>query len=248
MLGFLIVRNLKTRYRQTVLGAVWSVLHPLVLMGAFVLFAEKVIQIPSEGVPYPLFVLAALVPWSLLSQSLTVAAESVVRDINLVSKVYVPRLVLPVAAVAALLVDYVIALALLVGMMALYTTAPDWTALLWLPGLSLLTVALALAVGIWFSALMVMYRDVRSLVPVLLQIWLFATPIAYPSSLVPDDWQLVYGLNPMAGVVEGFRAVLLGTDAPETTIVAASVGVTVALLIGGLTYFRRVDRVFADVI
>jgi lipopolysaccharide transport system permease protein len=245
---FLILRNLKIRYRQTALGAAWAVLHPLILMGAFVLFAEKVINIPSEGVPYPLFAFAAIVPWTLFSQSLTLAAESVVRDINLVSKVYVPRLVLPLAAVGALVIDYGIALAILFVMMGLYSTFPDPTAIFWLPALTILALGVAFAVGIWFSALMVMYRDIRMLVPVLLQIWLFATPIAYPSSLVPEEWQLVYGLNPMAGVVEGFRAALLGTPAPEVGVLVASACVTAVLLATGLAYFRRVDRTFADVI
>jgi lipopolysaccharide transport system permease protein len=244
---FLVLRNLEIRYRQTALGGAWAVLHPLGLMGAFVLFAE-VINIPSEGVPYALFAFAAIVPWTLFSQSLTLAAESVVRDINLVSKVYVPRLVLPLSAVGALVIDYAIALAILFVMMGLYSTYPDPTAILWLPALTLLTLGVAFAVGFWFSALMVMYRDIRMLVPVLLQIWLIATPIAYPSSLVPEEWQLVYGLNPMAGVVEGFRAALLGTPAPEVAVVAVSACVTAMLLTTGLAYFRRVDRTFADVI
>jgi len=248
VLYFLILRNLKIRFRQTVLGAAWAVLYPLALMATFVLFAEKVIKIPSDGVPYPLFAFAALAPWGLFSQSLTIAAESIVRDINLVSKLYVPRLLLPLASVAALLVDYLIALAILFVMMVLYSTTPDLTAVFWLPALTLLALSLAFAIGVWFSALMVMYRDIRSVVPVLLQIWLFATPVAYPSSLVPEQWRIVYGLNPMAGVVEGFRSALLGTPSPESSMLAVSAAVTVLLLAGGLTYFRRVDRTFADVI
>lgn len=248
VLYFLILRNLKARFRQTLLGAAWAVVQPLALMLVFVVFVEKIIKVPSEGVPYPLFAFAALIPWGLLSQSLAVAAESVVRDINLVSKVYVPRLALPLSAVGALLVDFVIGFGILFVMMALYTTFPDPSAVFWVPALTLLALALALAIGIWLSALMVMYRDVRSLVPVLIQMWLFATPVAYPSSLVPEEWRVVYGLNPMAGVVEGFRSALLGTPTPDAGMLAASAGVTVVLLVGGLMYFRRVERIFADVI
>jgi lipopolysaccharide transport system permease protein len=245
---FLLLRNLKVRYRQTVLGAAWAVLQPLALMGVFVIFLEKLIGVPSEGAAYPLFAFAALVPWGLVSSSVTVAAESVVRDMNLVSKVYVPRLLIPFAAVGALLVDFLIALGILFVLMTLYSTAPEPSALLLVPLLTLLTLALALAVGVWLSALMVMYRDVGSAVPFLAQVWLFATPVAYPSSLVPDEWQTLYGLNPMAGVVEGFRSALLGTPAPDSGMLAASALMTVVLLAGALTYFRRVDRIFADVI
>jgi len=248
ILFFLVLRNLKVRFRQTALGAAWAVLQPLALMGVFVVFVEKVIKVPSEGEPYALFAFAGLVPWGLFAQSLTGAAESVVRDMNLVAKVFVPRLALPLAAVAALLVDFVISLVILLVMMALYSTSPDVTALFWIPIFSLLALALAVAVGVWLSALMVMYRDVRALVPVLLQMWLFATPVAYPSSLVPAGWRSVYGVNPMSGVVEGFRSALLGTPAPTGGMLAVSVSMTFVLLASGLAYFRRVDRTFADVI
>jgi lipopolysaccharide transport system permease protein len=248
VLYFLLLRNLKARYRQTVLGAAWAVLQPLALMGVFVIFLEKLIGVPSEGIPYPIFAFAALVPWGLASSSVTVAAESVVRDMNLVSKVYVPRLLIPFAAVGALLVDFLIALGILFVLMTLYSISPEPTALFVVPALTLLALALALAVGVWLSALMVMYRDVRSAVPFLAQLWLFATPVAYPSSLVPDEWQTVYALNPMVGVVEGFRWALLGTPAPDSGMLAISGVMTVLLLGGAFTYFRRVDRIFADVI
>jgi lipopolysaccharide transport system permease protein len=248
VLFFMLLRNLKVRYRQTVLGAAWAVLQPLALMGVLVIFIEKIVQVPSDGAPYPLFALAALVPWMLASQSLTLAGESVVRDINLVAKVYVPRLVIPLAAVGALLLDFVIALALLLVMMGAYSTAPEIHAIIAIPLLSVVAVALSTAIGVWLSALMVMYRDVRSIVPFLTQIWFFATPIAYPTSLVPEEWRTVYGLNPMAGVVEGFRWALLDTPPPPAGMVAASAIATVLLLWMGLTYFRRVDRIFADVI
>jgi lipopolysaccharide transport system permease protein len=248
VLQYLVVRNLKIHYRQTVLGAAWAVLQPLALMAVFVLVVEKLIKVPSDGVPYPLFAFAGLVPWTLFSQSVTVASESVVRDLNLVSKVYVPRLIIPISAVLSLVVDFLIALGLLFVLMALYSIAPDATALLWVPALSLLALVVSVAVGVWLSAAMVMYRDVHWSIPLLLQIWLLVTPVAYPSSLVPDALQPLYGLNPMAGVVEGFRSALLGTNPPATGMLAISTLVAFLLLWGALSYFRRVDRIFADVI
>jgi len=248
VLYFLVVRNLKIRYRQTVLGAAWAVVQPLALMLVFVVFVEKVIKVPSQGVPYPLFAFSALVPWMLFSQSLTNASESVVRDINLVSKVYVPRLLLPLAAVGALLVDFAITFGVLLAMMAWYREAPQLGALLWIPLLTMLVLLLSVAFGVLLSALMVMYRDIRSLVPLLVQVWLFASPVAYPSSLVPEQWRVVYALNPMATIVEGFRAALVDTPAPSSDMVAVSAGATLLLLLAALAYFRRSDRVFADVI
>jgi lipopolysaccharide transport system permease protein len=248
VLYFMVLRNLKIHYRQTVLGAAWAVLQPLALMGVLVLVAEKLIEVPSEGTPYALFVFAALVPWTFFSNAVTVGAESVVRDMNLVSKVYVPRLIIPIAAVVSLVVDFLIALGLLFVLMALYSTPPQAGAVVWVPALTLLTLAVATAAALWLSALMVMYRDVRWIVPFLLQVLLIATPVAYPSSLVPEDWQLVYALNPMAGVVEAFRAAVLGTSSPATGMLAVSVAVTLVLLLGGFAYFRRVEQIFADVI
>jgi lipopolysaccharide transport system permease protein len=248
VLYFLMLRNLKVRYRQTVLGAAWAVLQPLALMGLFVLIVEKVMTVPSGGVPYPLFAFAALVPWGLFSQALTLAAPSVVQDINLVSKVYVPRLLIPLAAIAVLLIDFLITLAILFVMMALYSTSPDPSAVIWIPALTLLALVTSVGVGVWLSALMVMYRDVRAVVPFLVQFLLFLTPVAYSSTLVPEQWRVVYGLNPMASVVEGFRSALVGGAPPGAGMVAASTGVAIALLVGALTYFRRVDRIFADVI
>jgi lipopolysaccharide transport system permease protein len=248
VLYFMVLRNLKARYRQTVLGAAWAVVQPLALVGVLVVVAERLIQIPSDGVPYPLFALAALVPWTLFSQSLTIATESVVRDLNLVSKVFVPRLILPLAAVGALLLDFLIALAILFVAMAIYSTSPGPDALLWVPLLSVLAVAVSVAVAVWLSAMMVLYRDVRAMIPVLVQIWLFATPLAYPASLLSEPWRTVFGVNPMSGIVEGFRATLLGTGPVATAMLGVSAFVTLMLLSGALVYFRRVDRIFADVI
>ncbi len=248
VLYFMLLRNLKARYRQTVLGAAWAVVQPLALVGVLVVVAERLIDMPSDGVPYPLFALAALVPWTLFSQSLTIATESVVRDLNLVSKVFVPRLILPLAAVGALLLDFLIALAILFVTMAIYSTSPGPDALLWVPLLSALAVAFSVAVAVWLSAMMVLYRDVRAMIPVLVQIWLLATPLAYPASLLSEPWRTLFGVNPMSGIVEGFRATLLGTGPVATGMLGISALVTLILLAGAVVYFRRVDRIFADVI
>jgi len=248
VLYFLIVRNLKIRYRQTAIGAAWAVVQPLALMVVFVVVAQKILNLSSEGVPYPVFAFAALIPWTLFSGALTLASESVVRDINLVSKVYIPRLLLPISAIGALLVDFLVSFVLLLGMMAVYGIAPEVSALWWIPGLTLLIIALTLALGFLLSALMVRYRDIRSIVPLLVQLFLFATPIAYSITLIPEEWRAVYGLNPMAGPVAGFRSALLGTPAPDGGMLAVSVVTTLVLLIVGLAYFVRTDRTFADVI
>jgi lipopolysaccharide transport system permease protein len=247
-LYFLVVRNLKIRYRQTVLGAAWAVVQPLALMLVFVVVAQKILKISSEGVPYPVFAFAALVPWTLFSGALTTTSESVVRDINLVSKVYIPRLLLPISAIGPLLVDFFVSFVLLLGMMAVYGIAPQLSALWWIPALTLLMIALTLGLGLLLSALMVMYRDIRALVPLLIQLWLFASPIAYPISLIPEKWRPLYGLNPLAGPIAGFRSSLLGTPAPDGRLLAVSAATTLALLIVGLMYFVRTDRTFADVI
>lgn len=248
VLYFLIVRNLKIRYRQTAIGAAWAVVQPLALMVVFVVVAQKILNLSSEGVPYPVFAFAALIPWTLFSGALTLASESVVRDINLVSKVYIPRLLLPISAVGALLVDFLVSFVLLLGMMAVYGIAPEVSALWMIPGLTVLIIALTLALGFLLSALMVRYRDIRSIVPLLVQLFLFATPIAYSITLIPEKWRAVYGLNPMAGPVAGFRSALLGTPAPDGGMLAVSVATTLVLLIVGLAYFVRTDRTFADVI
>lgn len=248
VLYFLIVRNLKIRYRQTAIGAAWAVVQPLALMVVFVVVAQKILNLSSEGVPYPVFAFAALIPWTLFSGALTLASESVVRDINLVSKVYIPRLLLPISAVGALLVDFLVSFVFLLGMMAVYGIAPEVSALWMIPGLTVLIIALTLALGFLLSALMVRYRDIRSIVPLLVQLFLFATPIAYSITLIPEKWRAVYGLNPMAGPVAGFRSALLGTPAPDGGMLAVSVATTLVLLIVGLAYFVRTDRTFADVI
>jgi lipopolysaccharide transport system permease protein len=247
LLYFLVWRDVKVRYKQTVFGASWAIIQPFLLMVVFSVFLGKLANVPSDGLPYPIFAYTALVPWTLFASSLAAASASLVGGGGLVSKVYFPRLLLPLASVGSYLLDFVVAMTLLVGMMLWYDIYPG-AALAWLPAFVALALVCALGAGVWLSALNVRYRDVRYAVPFLVQIWLFASPVAYPAGEVPERWQTVYGLNPMAGVVEGFRFALLGQEAPPAGMVAISAAVAVALLAGALVYFRRVERTFADVI
>jgi lipopolysaccharide transport system permease protein len=246
LLYFLTWRDIKVRYKQTVLGAAWAVLQPFLTMVVFSVFFGGLAKVPSDGIPYPIFSYCALLPWSYFSGALDRAGNSLVGSSNLITKVYFPRLAIPISAVAAGLVDFGIAFVVLLGMMVYYGIAPT-TAVFTLPFFLLLAVATALAVGLWLSALNVQYRDVRYTIPFLTQFWLFATPIAYPSSLVPEQWRAWYGLNPMAGVVEGFRWALLGKE-PPGPMLAVSIVVVALLLVGGLYYFRRMEKSFADVV
>lgn len=246
LLYFLVWRDVKIRYKQTVLGAAWAVLQPFLTMVVFSIFFGRLAGIPSDGKPYPVFAFAALVPWTYFATAVTAGSNSLVGSQNLVTKVYFPRMVIPLAAALTPLVDFAIAFSILLVLAGYYGTAPGG-AIFYLPcflGLAFLT---ALATSLWLSALNVRYRDVRYTVPFLVQLWLFATPVAYPASLVPDGWRWVYSLNPMVGVVDGFRWALLGTSAPAVSSLA-SVGVTVLLLLGGIAYFRRTESFFADVI
>jgi len=247
LLYFLVWRDIKVRYKQTVLGAAWAIIQPFFTMVVFSIFFGRLAGIPSDGLPYPIFAYCALLPWQLFSHALTESGNSLVGNQNLITKVYFPRLVIPLSAVLAGLVDFAVAFLVLVGMMAYYGIAPTIPAVT-LPLFILLAIATALAVGLWLSALNVQYRDVRYTIPFLTQFWLFSTPIAYPSSLVPEGWRVLYGLNPMAGVVEGFRWALLGTRNAPGPMLAVSVAVVVALLVGGLYYFRRMEKGFADVV
>ncbi len=246
LLYFLTWRDIKVRYKQTVLGAAWAVLQPFLTMVVFSVFFGQLAKVPSDGIPYPIFSYCALLPWSYFSGALDRASNSLVGSSHLITKVYFPRLAIPISAVTAGLVDFGIAFVVLLGMMIYYSFTPT-IAVLTLPLFLLLAVATALAVGLWLSALNVQYRDVRYTIPFLTQFWLFATPIAYSSSLVPEQWRTWYGLNPMAGVVEGFRWALLGKE-PPTSLLAVSAVVVVLLLIGGLYYFRRMEKTFADVV
>jgi lipopolysaccharide transport system permease protein len=247
LLWFLAWRDVKVRYKQTALGVGWAVLQPLFMMILSSLIFGGLGQIPSGDVPYPLFSLCALLPWQLFAYALTQASNSVVSEQNLITKVYFPRVIIPLSSVLSGLVDFAIAFVLLVVMMAWYGVAPGW-GIVALPLFILLALGAALGVGLWLSALNVQYRDFRYTLPFLTQFWFFATPVVYPSSLVPERWRLLYGLNPMAGVVEGFRWALLGKAEPPGPMVWVSAASTAVLLVGGLFYFRRMERSFADVV
>jgi len=247
LLYFFVWRDLKVRYKQTVIGAGWAVIQPAFTMIVFSLFFGVLAKMPSGGVPYPIFYYSALLPWMYFANALTQATNSVVENQRMITKVYFPKILLPVSSVVSGLVDLGIAFLLLLVMMAWYRLPPTLAAL-WLPVFLLLAIASALAAGLWLAALNAIYRDVRYAVPFFVQFWMFASPVAYPSSLVPAEWRWLYGLNPMAGVIEGFRWALTGHGQPPSAILAASaVGVAV-LLAGGLFYFRRMEGTVADVV
>jgi lipopolysaccharide transport system permease protein len=243
---FLVWRDLKVRYKQTVLGVAWAVVQPLVTVIVFSVIFGRIADLPSDAVPYPVFTLAALLPWQLFSSAFNGAANSVVGSANLVTKVYFPRLIVPAAAVLATLADFVVWLLLLAAMLAWYGVVPTIHAV-WLPLLTLLAVGTALGIGLWVAALNVRYRDVRFLLPFVLQVWLFASPVAYSIELVPQEWRLLYGLNPLVGVVQGFRWALFGSEAPGVLLVL-SVLITAVALVFGAMYFRRTEDRFADLI
>lgn len=247
LIYFLIWRDIKVRYKQTALGVIWVVLQPLLTMGVFTIFFGNLAKIPSDGVPYPIFSFAALVPWQLFANALSNSSNSLVNSRDLITKVYFPRLIIPFSSILGGLLDFGIALAVLLLMMLYYGIMPT-SAVFLLPLFIILAIATALAVSLWLSALNVMYRDVRYTIPFMTQFWLFLTPIAYPSSLVPEKWRMLYGLNPMSGVVEGFRWALLGKSDQDWSLVIVSSIVVVVLLVGGLIYFRRMERNFADVV
>ncbi|HEX9760748.1 MAG TPA: ABC transporter permease [Candidatus Acidoferrales bacterium] len=244
---FFVWRDIKVRYKQTVLGAAWAILQPVFTMVVFSIFFGRLAGMPSDGLPYPLFAFAALVPWTFFAHGLSQASNSLVGSAMLIRKVYFPRLVLPLAAVLSGAMDFVLAFAVLVAMLVAYGVTPTVN-VIWLPLLVLLALVTALGVGLWLAALNAKYRDVRHTIPFLIQLWLFATPIAYPSSLLPEPWRTLYGLNPMAGVVEGFRWALLGADTVPGPLLAVSAAAAVAILIGGAYFFRSMEREFADVL
>ena len=247
LLYFLTWRDIKVRYKQTALGVAWAVLQPLSTMLVFSLFFGRLGGIPSDGVPYPIFAFTALVPWTFFAYGLSQASNSVVGSQQLVTKVYFPRLAIPIATVLSGAIDFAIAFVMLVGMILWYQIVPT-ARILWIAPLVLLAIVSALGVGLWLSALNVKYRDVRYAVPFLTQLWLFATPIAYPSSLLDPPWRTVYALNPMVGVVEGFRWALLGSGTEPGPVLAASSLAALAILAGGALYFRRMEATFADVV
>ena len=247
LLYFLVWRDVKVRYKQTVLGVLWAILQPFMTMVVFSIFFGRLAKVPSDGIPYPVFAYCALLPWQLFANALTASGNSLVANQQLLTKVYFPRLIIPISAVLAGLIDFGVSFLVLIGMMLYFGIVPT-VAVLTLPLLIMLAIASALAVGLWLSALNVQYRDVQYTIPFLMQFWLFLTPIAYPSSLVPEKWRILYGLNPMAGVVEGFRWALLGKTNGIGSLIFVSALVVAILLFGGLVYFRRMERTFADVV
>jgi lipopolysaccharide transport system permease protein len=247
LLYFLAWRDIKVRYKQTVFGVAWAIIQPVAMMVVFSVFLGRLAGVPSDGVPYPIFVYCGLVVWQAFAGSLASATGSVVASASLVTKVYFPRLVIPVAAVAVGLVDALVGSIVLVLLLVYYHVGIT-PAILTLPAFLLLAVLTALAAGVWLAALNVQYRDVRHAVPFLIQLWLFATPVVYPSSLVPESWRPLLGLNPVTGVVEGFRWALLGQAPPSLPLLAMSTGATLIVLVSGLYYFRRMEQTFADAI
>jgi len=247
LLFFLTWRDVKVRYKQAVLGVAWAVIQPLMTMVIFSVIFGQVAKLPSEGIPYPIFSFVALLPWQLFSGTLTRASTSLVGNANLLSKVYFPRLVIPLSAIATGMVDFGISFVILLGLMVYYSIVPTLT-ILWLPFLVLFVLFTALAIGLWLSALNVQYRDVQHMIPFLVQTWMFVSPVAYSTGLIPKGpWRIVYGLNPLAGVIQGFRWALLGGNPPDELMVA-SVIMVVVLLVTGLFYFSRMERTFADVV
>ena len=247
LLYFLVWRDIKVRYKQTALGASWAIIQPFFTMLVFSLFFGHLGKIPSDGIPYPIFSFAALVPWTFFANGLSQSSNSLVGSSNLITKVYFPRLTIPLASVLSGVVDFALAFIVLLAMMLYYGLAPTIN-VLWLPLFLLLALITSLGVGLWLSALNVEYRDVRYVVPFITQFWLLATPIAYPSSLLHEPWRTIYGLNPMVGVVEGFRWALLGTNTAPGPIIAVSSAAALLILITGAFYFRRMEKTFADIV
>jgi lipopolysaccharide transport system permease protein len=247
LLYFLIWRDVKVRYKQTAIGAAWAIIQPLMTMIIFTMVFGKFANMPSDGLPYPIFTFAALLPWTYFSKALSQSVSSVVADANLITKVYFPRLLLPLAAVVGGLIDFAIAFVFLLGMMAWYGLAAH-SGILLLPFFVLLTMLTALSVSVWLSVINVRYRDVGQAIPFLVQIWLFASPVAYPASVVPENWRSLYYLNPLAGIIEGFRWALLGSQNPPIVSLLSTTAVVLALLYGGIVFFKRMEKTFADVV
>jgi len=247
LLYFLMWRDVKVRYKQTVLGAAWAIIQPFFTMIVFSLFFGKLAKIPSDGIPYPIFSYAALVPWTFFANGLGKASNSLVGSSNLIKKIYFPRLAIPIASVLSGVIDFVLAFTVLIGMMFYYGFVPTFN-VIWLPFLLVLSFCTSLGVSLWLSTMNVQFRDVQYIMPFITQLWLFATPIAYPSSLLSEPWRTLYGINPMVGVVEGFRWALLGTNTAPGPIVIVSTLVAIILLVSGALYFRRMEKTFADVV
>lgn len=247
LLFFLAWRDIKVRYKQTLLGVAWAIIQPFFTMVVFSLFFGRLAKIPSDGIPYPIFSYAALVPWTFFANGLNQASNSLVGSANLIKKVYFPRLAIPIATVLSGVVDFMLSFILLIGMMIYFGFFPTLN-VFWLPLFLLLALTTSLGVSLWLSALNVEFRDVRYTIPFLTQFWLFSTPIAYPSSLLSEPWKTIYGINPMVGVVDGFRWALLGTNTPPGLAIVVSTLAALLLLVSGAFYFRRMEKNFSDVI
>ena len=247
LLYFFVWRDVKVRYKQTAIGAAWAIIQPILTMVTFTIIFDKFAKMPSDGLPYPIFSYAALLPWNYFAKSLNGSIVSVVAGAHLITKVYFPRLLLPISATVSGLIDFGISFIFLLGMMAWYGIVPTWGALL-LPCFILLTMLTALSVGLWLSVINVRFRDVAQATSFLIQIWLFASPVAYPVSVVPERWRALYSLNPMAGVIEGFRWALLGKQMPDIVSIITSAAVVLLLLVGGIIFFKRMENTFADIV
>jgi lipopolysaccharide transport system permease protein len=247
LLGIFVWRDLKVRYRQTVVGVLWAIIQPVLTMVIFSIFFGRLAKIPSDEIPYPIFSFAALVPWTFFANTINQASNSLVNSADMIKKIYFPRLTMPIASMLAGLIDFFLAFIVLLGMMLYYGFVPTIN-ILWFPVFILLAMMTSLGVSLWLSALNVQFRDVRYMIPFITQAWLFATPVAYPSSLLIEPWRTLYGINPMVGVVEGFRWALLGTDTTPAPIIIVSFFVSFGILLSGTYYFRRMERIFADII
>jgi len=247
LLYFFVWRDIKIRYKQTAIGAAWAVLQPLLTMIVFTVFFGKLAHVPSEGLPYPIFYYSALLPWMYFAASLQNATNTIVENQRVITKVYFPRLALPLSSVLSGLVDFGVSLLMFIAMMVYFDIRPS-AGMLYVPALLLLALLTALGVGLWLSALNAIYRDVRYVIPFLVQFWLFASPVAYPSALVPEKWRWLYGLNPMAGVIEGFRWSLAGLGQPPGGLILLSSGGAFLVLLSGVAYFQKMETTIADVV
>ena len=247
LIYFLTWRDIKVRYKQAVLGIAWALLQPVLTVLIFTIVFGVLLETPSQGLPYPLFVISALLPWQLFANALQRSSISLVGNANLITKIYFPRLAIPLSSVMAALVDFVVSFLVLIGMMVYYRYMPGWN-MLWLPVIILFALLTALAVGLWLSAINVQYRDVQHMVPFIVQVWMYASPIVYPIEIIPAGiWRTLYGLNPMVGVIQSYRWALLGGDQPDATMLI-SIVVVLVLLVSGIYYFRRMEKTFADIV
>jgi lipopolysaccharide transport system permease protein len=247
LLFFLTWRDIKVRYKQTILGIFWAILQPFFAMVIFSIVFGRLAQIPSDDIPYPLFAYAALVPWTFFANGLNQCSESLILSSNMIKKVYFPRIILPISAVLTGLVDFMLAFVLLLVMMLAFGTPPTLN-ILWLPLFLMLGLTTSLGVGIWLTSLNVQFRDIRYATPFMIQVWMFASPIVYPGSLLNEPWRTIYGINPMVGVIEGFRWSLLGTATRPGPMILVSILVAATILVSGMIYFHRMERTFADIV